>query len=140
LLRLFSTFPAGSPGVGLLLLRATAGIILIAHGTSAVANGTLANSTTWIVALFTIASGASVLFGFLTPVGSILAALLSAGIALSWLPQDVLYAVETRPAAALVTVMAAALASLGPGAYSIDSRLFGRREIVIPHSSRSTKT
>jgi len=140
LLRLFSTFPAGSPGVGLLLLRATAGLILIAQGTAAVANGTLSNFTTWIVAFFTMASGASVLFGFMTPVGSVLAALVSAGIALSWLPQDVLNVVETKPAAALVTVMAAALASLGPGAYSVDSRLFGRREIVIPQSSRSTKS
>jgi hypothetical protein len=31
----------------------------------------------------------------------------------------------------------AALALLGPGAYSMDARLFGRREIVLPHSDRS---
>jgi uncharacterized membrane protein YphA (DoxX/SURF4 family) len=29
-----------------------------------------------------------------------------------------------------------ALLFLGPGAYSVDARLFGRREIVIPRRSR----
>jgi uncharacterized membrane protein YphA (DoxX/SURF4 family) len=124
----------------LLLLRATAGIILIAQGLSALGNGAFSNLTTSIVAFFTIASGASVLFGFLTPVGSVFAALVSAAIALSWLPQDVLNMVETKPAALLISVIATAVASLGPGAYSVDSRLFGRREIVIPQTSRSTKS
>jgi hypothetical protein len=31
--------------------------------------------------------------------------------------------------------MAAATALLGPGAYSLDARLFGRREIIIPQAS-----
>ena len=34
-------------------------------------------------------------------------------------------------AAALVVMVAVAIALLGPGAYSLDSYLFGRREIVI---------
>jgi hypothetical protein len=33
-------------------------------------------------------------------------------------------------------VMAAALACLGPGAFSLDARRFGRREIVVPHIPR----
>jgi hypothetical protein len=33
--------------------------------------------------------------------------------------------------AALVTSAAAAVVLLGPGAFSVDARLFGRREIVI---------
>jgi hypothetical protein len=33
-------------------------------------------------------------------------------------------------------VLATAIALLGPGAFSIDSRLFGRREILIPHATR----
>lgn len=35
-----------------------------------------------------------------------------------------------------LVVLAAAIALLGPGAFSIDSRLFGRREIQIPHATR----
>ena len=45
-------------------------------------------------------------------------------------------AVATALAAAAplleVAVVAAALILLGPGAFSIDARLFGRREITIP--------
>jgi hypothetical protein len=66
--------------------------------------------------------------------------MVSAGIALSWLPQDVLNVVETKPAAVLVTVMAAALASLGPGAYSVELPFVWPPRIVIPQSSRSTKS
>jgi hypothetical protein len=31
------------------------------------------------------------------------------------------------------------IALLGPGAFSIDARMFGRREILITHASRSPK-
>jgi uncharacterized membrane protein YphA (DoxX/SURF4 family) len=43
---------------------------------------------------------------------------------------------ENLPIAGLLTVIAASVACVGPGAYSLDSRVFGRREIVIPKSSR----
>ena len=43
-----------------------------------------------------------------------------------------------RFAALVLIVDAAALALLGPGAHSLDARLFGRREIFIP-PSRATK-
>jgi hypothetical protein len=39
-----------------------------------------------------------------------------------------------------MTVAAVALALLGPGAFSLDGRLFGRREIVIPPSSRKPES
>jgi uncharacterized membrane protein YphA (DoxX/SURF4 family) len=41
-----------------------------------------------------------------------------------------------------VAVVAATVILLGPGAFSLDARLFGRREIIIPgasHSPHSTK-
>ncbi len=37
-------------------------------------------------------------------------------------------------------ILAAVIALLGPGAYSLDARLFGRREIIIPPASRSGKS
>jgi len=33
-------------------------------------------------------------------------------------------------------ILAAAIALLGPGAFSLDARLFGRREIVIPKDKK----
>jgi len=35
-----------------------------------------------------------------------------------------------------LTVMSLILVLLGPGAYSVDARLFGRREIIIPDGRR----
>lgn len=40
-----------------------------------------------------------------------------------------------RMGTALLVADALALVLLGPGAYSVDALLFGRREIVIPHES-----
>jgi len=42
---------------------------------------------------------------------------------------------DTRLAAFSVIVVAAALILIGPGAFSLDGYLFGRREIIIPPSS-----
>jgi uncharacterized membrane protein YphA (DoxX/SURF4 family) len=36
----------------------------------------------------------------------------------------------------LLFVMGVSVALLGPGAYSVDARLFGRREIVVPRATR----
>ena len=38
-----------------------------------------------------------------------------------------------------VIVLTTAIALLGPGAFSIDARMFGRREILIPHTQRWPK-
>jgi hypothetical protein len=39
-----------------------------------------------------------------------------------------------------VIVPAITIALLGPGAFSLDARMFGRREILVPHTSRSAKS
>ena len=45
--------------------------------------------------------------------------------------------VHGQPVASLDSgAVTVALLFLGPGAYSVDARLFGRREIVIPRRSR----
>ena len=38
-----------------------------------------------------------------------------------------------------LAAMSAALVLLGPGAFSLDARLFGRREIIIPEGGRSLR-
>jgi len=42
-------------------------------------------------------------------------------------------------AAFSLAAMSAALVLLGPGAFSLDARLFGRREIIIPEGPRSPR-
>ena len=121
--------------MGLLLLRAAVGILLIAQSSYVLVNGFDSTVSVWVLTLIVASSGLSLLVGFMTPVGSVMSALVVAGIALNWLPQDVLSVFQNKLGASLVAAMAVALALLGPGAYSIDSRLFGRREIVISSSS-----
>jgi uncharacterized membrane protein YphA (DoxX/SURF4 family) len=43
---------------------------------------------------------------------------------------------ENALVALQLTAMSVILVLLGPGAYSLDARLFGRREIIIPDSRR----
>lgn len=77
------------------------------------------------------------MIGFLTPYAALVAGLCFLGIALGWLPSVSWAPNDLRFVAVAVIVTASAVGLLGPGAFSLDGRLFGRREIVIPPSSRS---
>jgi uncharacterized membrane protein YphA (DoxX/SURF4 family) len=78
---------------------------------------------------------ASLLVGFLTPAGTAVAGvslLMLAGRA----PGTATAVSLDRSGALSLALVAAALLLLGPGAISLDARLFGRREIVFPHERR----
>ncbi len=128
---MFSTFPGGRPGAGLLLLRAALGISLLSHGVAYLIDGPDLTLIVWATDLFLFLSSALLLIGYLTPLASILAGLCSLSSVLTLLQQPAGGFLATKPAAILATVIAAALVGLGPGAFSLDARLFGRREIVI---------
>jgi uncharacterized membrane protein YphA (DoxX/SURF4 family) len=91
-----------------------------------------------VAGLTLLASGILLLVGFLTPVASALVALGTIGIALSWAPAPNPNLFNTPLSAILVVIVAAAVTFLGPGTASVDRRLFGRREIIIPHTPRQT--
>jgi hypothetical protein len=133
--RLFSTFPDGRPGAGLLLLRgAVGGTLLVLGGTH------LAGHAGWwslAVGLLASAASASLLIGFLTPLG-VLAGLVAIGLALCWPPPGASVILHGKLAALFVVIAATSVALLGPGAFSLDARLFGRREISIPRDRNRT--
>jgi len=130
--RLFSTFPGGQPGIGLLILRTALGAVALAFGASDLSGPIARTPLVWSVAFTLLIGGFGLIVGFLTPFASILVALSVLGIALSWLPAPPLASLGITLAAGMMVVTAIGVALLGPGAFSVDGHLFGRREIVIP--------
>ena len=124
--RLFSGFADGLPGTGLLLLRLLTSLALIHFGIA----GVLASPplTTVVLQIIGIGAGILLLVGLWTPVAGTLAAIVQLWIALS-----LHFSHSGDPwIAILQAALGAVLAMLGPGAWSIDARLFGRKRIDIP--------
>lgn len=117
--RLFSIFPANWPGLGLLILRLTIGTTFVVHGISIEQNAALPKL---LVAVAAALAGTLMIVGLWTPI----AAALSLSIEL-WLLTQVLDKASHLHFAAL----ASSLIMLGPGAFSIDARLFGRKRIAL---------
>jgi uncharacterized membrane protein YphA (DoxX/SURF4 family) len=122
--------------MGLLLLRAAVGIAAVAEGIFYFSGPPDLPSGRWLLGSVLIASGAALAAGFLTPIAGVLVVLSFLGIALSWFSAPPWGLHDARVVAFGMIIAAAALVLLGPGAFSLDGRLFGRREIVIPPQSR----
>ena len=88
------------------------------------------------VGLVAITTGVLLLVGFLTPVAGALVGLGTLGIGLAWFPAAARNLFDAKLPTVFAVIISAAIVFLGPGALSIDARLFGRREIIIPPISR----
>lgn len=132
--RLFSTFPGRWPGLGLLLLRLVVGVGAAIQGAASLMNADAPGITTRGAAVLAIACGATLLVGFLTSAAASVAAL--SLLTLGWAQRVPAAGVFDAPGALCLALVAVALLLLGPGALSLDARLFGRREIVFPHHVR----
>jgi putative oxidoreductase len=118
--RLFSTFANGWPGFGLLIQRLVLGIALLYHGI-ALLKGTPAVEQI-VPALIGSLLGLFILAGLWTPaVGALIAA------AQLWI---VLTGAGDESVAIILAALGGTLAMIGPGAWSIDARLFGRKYIA----------
>jgi uncharacterized membrane protein YphA (DoxX/SURF4 family) len=124
--RLFSTFAGGWPAAGLLLLRLLTATALLYFAIT----GVLASPppATFVLQIVVIGAGTLLLVGLWTPVAGTLAAVAKVGIACSRF-----YSHSGDPWTPLaMAVLGATLAMVGPGALSIDARLFGRKRIDFP--------
>ena len=129
---MFSTFPDEWPGAGLLLLRATAGVGLIVQGIAYLGDKHDLGLLTSVIAVLMIAVGTLILTGCVTRFAAAAALLASVLITFSWFPGPRVGLFESPMSAILAAVIAGATVCLGAGAYSVDARLFGRREVIIP--------
>jgi putative oxidoreductase len=111
-----------------LLLRFSLGVTLIGLGTM----GVFDNNPHALVA---IAGAAFLLAGLWTPLVSVFLSLNEIWIVVS--PDSVQS--ESLWLHIFLALLAASLAMLGPGAWSVDARIFGRRRIDIPRSPGSNK-
>lgn len=117
--------------MGLLLLRAAIGLVLLSQaGPNLIANLD-PSPANWILDGLAVLAGLLLLAGLMTPVVAALASIVGAVWWTAVVPPHAA-GVESKPLAALLSAMAIALGLLGPGAFSIDARLFGLREIIIP--------
>jgi uncharacterized membrane protein YphA (DoxX/SURF4 family) len=139
LYRLYSTFPGGWSGFGLLLLRVALGATVLIQGSAYLFERQDLRFGPWAVCLLALGSGGALVMGFLTPIASVVVLLGGMGIAFSWLPVPSWNLFSGNPLSMDAIIMALAAVFLGPGAFSLDARLFGRRRVIIPSVSRSPK-
>jgi len=123
--RLFSTFPNSWPGFGLLLLRSCVAVALIYFGIPALWNPS--ERIVFAQRLIAATGGIFLLGGVWTPAMGVLVALDEVWVAFS------LYSPlrEGTWIHIFLAILAASIAMLGPGAWSIDARLFGRKRFDI---------
>ena len=129
--RLFSSFADGWPGAGLLLLRMMAGGGLVYGG---IASAWSAPHSAMLPSVLTAGAGVLLGVGLYTPLAGIVAAIVEAWIAFSH---------PANLSSIGLIGLGLSLAMIGPGAWSIDARLFGRKQIdpsqFEPESDRARK-
>jgi putative oxidoreductase len=117
--RLFFTFAGGPPGIGLLLLRLLAGTAVVAHNVVVLRGEPPLGLA--LFAAFLTGVGVLLVLGFWTPV-------VAGSIALCALWNACAYPLD-RWYSVMVAVLGLALALIGPGAWSLDARLFGWKRL-----------
>ena len=117
--RLFSTFPNSWPGIGLLILRFAAGLSLAAVTHVAGDIPETAN----VLARYVVGGVAALIWiGLWTPLASVAAAAIQIIV--------IILGHQINLALLVFVALGLSLAMLGPGAWSFDARLFGRKRLI----------
>lgn len=124
--RLFSSFAHGAPGIGLLLLRLATGSTLIYPSVTALIGDAPFPPAAFQALLILL--GVLLFAGLWTPIAGAL-------VAVATICEMVSHP-ASRPQFGSITIMATALALLGPGAWSVDAWLYGWKQIKISARTR----
>ena len=116
-------------------MRLAVALSAIVHGIHALIESQTQTLNT-AIELFEILVGTALLIGFLTPIAGASASLNNLVIGVSSFLKSGGSAHEKAVTALYLIVISVAVTLLGPGAFSLDAHLFGRREIIIPAASR----
>jgi putative oxidoreductase len=119
--RLYSTFAGGWPGVGLLIQRIVVAAVLV--GFCVIHLTESPSSTSMIPHIIGACAGMLFLVGFWTPFVGTLIAAAELWIALSHFSDPWV--------SIMLATFGGTVAMLGPGAFSVDARLFGRRHLDV---------
>lgn len=117
--------------MSLLLVRAVLGVALLVQAGFYIQEPNR-TAATWCLALSAIVSGSLLLIGFLTPFIGILVAAGAVGVVVSLLPSCTPNVFDSKAALIFALTMLLTSIGVGPGRFSVDARVFGRREIIIP--------
>ena len=119
--RLFSGFARGWPGTGLLFMRLVAGIALVARAVAILCSGPKLGPA--ILQVLTAGAGLLLIAGLWTPIAGAFVAVIC-----TW---DLFLLLGDLWTNILLGTLCVALALLGPGAWSVDARLFGWKRIDV---------
>ena len=130
--RLFSSYPDGMLGVGLLLFRLIIGVMTIVFAIRWIAGAGDRSPYVWVIGVVTAACGAMLVLGLMTLIAGVTASASILAITLSAAALSSLLESGSAVLNLVTAILALGLALTGPGAFSLEGRLYGRREIVVP--------
>jgi len=116
-------------GLGVLMLRIVIGAAVVVQGSVYLVHHQL---KIWIIAAVLITSGLLLFIGFITRAAALVAGLSGAAVIFSFLPKPDFIMFDSIASFYYICTISLVIILIGPGAFSIDARLFGRREIIIP--------
>src|ERR1700736_1347454 len=120
-------FPTGLPGIGLIAVRVTVASMLLVDGSPHAAPQSMGRVFGSLVAAVCL------VFGILTPYAAGFAGCIEFWRLCTRDNVDLFHLI----AAIVITL---ALGVLGPGAYSVDKKIFGRRLVNLPHGSEGNSS
>jgi uncharacterized membrane protein YphA (DoxX/SURF4 family) len=132
---LFSAYPGGLAGIGLVLLRSVIGFTAVWQGVLCLATRD-AGATVRIAGGLAALTGILLVTGFRTRLAGFSIASGIAFISLCTFPLPTRDLFDRLFPTLFAETMSMAVVFLGPGAFSIDAYLYGRKEIIIPYRSR----